>query len=105
MQNPEAHTVVDSPAFTVLMHPREAPKSTVALERDPTRNTAPTLVDPIVAASLEAKARLPHAAPLIAPGRPSVPRVSKHEGRWLFFAAAGLSLLILGAIAIWSAFR
>lgn len=102
-------TVLDTPAFTVVMSPAESAPRTPSTERDMPRQTVPTLVDPLVAARMRPPE--PPPAPLLdsrmTPPPPSkrFPTVTTPHGRLLFWAAAGACVLILLAILVWSAMR
>lgn len=96
-------TVLDGPAFTVVMTAAEGAPHTPATERDMPRHTVPTLVDPMVRPAQLTPIAGTRMTP--APASRRFPQAGTRQGRLLFWFAAGASLLILLAILVWSAMR
>ncbi|HLV65835.1 MAG TPA: protein phosphatase 2C domain-containing protein [Polyangiaceae bacterium] len=95
-------TVVEPPAFTVMMTRHAGQRATVADQV--ARDTSPTLVDgsELLAAVRDRPPRVEFDAPS---GRPSLPPPRLTGGRTLFIVSAVLCAVILGAIALWWLFR
>ncbi|MGC4091277.1 MAG: hypothetical protein QM756_26050 [Polyangiaceae bacterium] len=98
----QPNTVLDGPVPTVVMTAAEGGPRTPVTERELPRQTVPTLVNPIVAAS-----RLQAAPPRVAAQPPSQPflRAERREGRLLFWLGLLVCGAILLAILVWSALR
>lgn len=96
-------TVVDGPSFTVAMTKAES-----NLDGDTKRNTVPTLVDPVAVAqqlglSPRPAQRTEPEIRLESPTRP--PQVPSPPAHLMVWASVGVAVLILLAIALWSAVR
>ena len=111
LESEEQRTVVDRPLFTVLMGAHDASGPTATLEADQTRRTAPTILDPIVAARTASKTEPGSSGPLASRGHslPTTPPASRlpeqERAKLLFWGAVSVCVLILTLIGFWSLLR
>lgn len=110
MMREPGHTVVDKPAFTVLMTTGDSAPPTPKMEDDARAHTVPTLVDAMIAAEAGSRPTAPLAAqpapppvPRAVPTVPTVPPV--RPAHWPVWAGLVVCAVILLAIAVWSALR